>query len=781
MAAMLSADEPWPGLASFDEDDSGFFRGRAGETAELLRLVCRAPLTVLFGRSGLGKTSLLKAGLFPVLRASDRLPVYLRIDHAAAAPPPREQVRRALLAECAAHRVEAALPGAEAGLWAMFHRRDTEFWSARNRPVRPVLVFDQFEEVFTLGEIDEGARARSAAFLAELADLVEGRPPASVKEALEHDPAAASGYAFRRAALDIVLSFREDFLAEIEGLKARMPSLMQNRLRLLPMDGHQAHAVITGAGGALVDDAVARRILRLAWKNEPEPPVEPEAFGRLEIDPALLSVVCSELNHQRRAAGLERITPALLQGADRAILAGFYERALAGLAAPVRTFVEDELITDRGFRDSHDWDDALLLPGVDAAALELLIQRRLLRAEERHGRRRVELAHDVLTRVVMASRDRRRAREAEAALAAREAAALALQRRNRRIGGLVLAGIVLMLASAAGAGWMALRARDASKALSEAVVETRKVAQQAADAERRAAQSTAEAAEQQRLAAEATAAAQAERARADEAKARAAEAEAKAERQAEVAREETKKAEAAVRAAAESQKLAVGLQARVQELEQQFSARSASRLPAAAPAGPTPSGAEPPPAAAPAMTTAQLSTIMPRATPEAIALWIGPLNRAMGAYGITTPQRRAAFLAQVAHETGELRFLQELWGPTAAQLRYDPPGDLAQRLGNTEPGDGQRYRGRGLIQIAGRANYRRYGELLGLDLEGRPDQAATPEAASLIAALLWSLSGANQSADAGDFSAVTRRINGGLNGLADREAYYRRAKQAFGI
>ena len=105
----LDRDNPWPGLAPFDERDRTFFHGRDAEAAELLRLVRREPLTVLFGRSGLGKTSLLKAGLFPALRDEDFLPVYVRLDHAEAAPPLVEQVLRELQAACGAQCTELKL------------------------------------------------------------------------------------------------------------------------------------------------------------------------------------------------------------------------------------------------------------------------------------------------------------------------------------------------------------------------------------------------------------------------------------------------------------------------------------------------------------------------------------------------------------------------------------------------------------------------------------------------------------------------------------------------
>jgi len=456
----LNSKEPWPGLAWFEEADQPFFRGRADETAELLRLVRREPLTVLFGRSGLGKTSLLKAGLFPALRSEELLPVYVRLEHAIAAPPLRDQVWQALAAACGNETTQTSKPLPAEELWTYFHRRDAEFWSQLNRPVLPVIVFDQFEEIFTLGEFGESLAQRSAEFLAELADLVENRPPASVKKLLEQDPSAASKYEFRRATVKLVLSFREDFLAEIEQLKPQMPSLMINRLRLLPMNGTQAYAVITEAGSSLVADEDARRLLQLAWKNTPDPPVNPAEFPQMEIDPALLSVVCRELNSKRLAAQppLHRITADLMRGADRKILKGFYERGMEGLDPRVSIFVEEELITQQGYRDSRDWEDAQAKPGVTSEALEQLVRRRLLRADERQGRRRLELTHDVLAKVVMESRDQRRAdirakeQEEEQRKAAEERQRKEERRKNKErlfvlgfAGSLVVAGVMTSL------------------------------------------------------------------------------------------------------------------------------------------------------------------------------------------------------------------------------------------------------------------------------------------------------------------------------------------------
>ena len=112
------------------------------------------------------------------------------------------------------------------------------------------------------------------------------------------------------------------------------------------------------------------------------------------------------------------------------------------------------------------------------------------------------------------------------------------------------------------------------------------------------------------------------------------------------------------------------------------------------------------------LTDAQLAAIMPNMPAARRALFLPALNQTMQAYTISNRLRAAAFLGQIAHESGEFRFMEELWGPTTQQKRYEPPSDLATRLGNTQPGDGKRYKGRGPIQITGRNNYAACGAAL---------------------------------------------------------------------
>lgn len=160
--------------------------------------------------------------------------------------------------------------------------------------------------------------------------------------------------------------------------------------------------------------------------------------------------------------------------------------------------------------------------------------------------------------------------------------------------------------------------------------------------------------------------------------------------------------------------------------------------------------------------------------------WQPYLHPACVLFSIDSPKRLAAFLAQIGHESGRLVYVRELWGPTAAQTRYEGRLDL----GNIYPGDGKRFMGRGLIQTTGRANYRAtrdglFAFLMDVpDFEASPADLEQPEWAALSAAWYWYDRNLNALADVGDFKGITLKINGGLNGYADRLALYEAATRA---
>jgi predicted chitinase len=169
------------------------------------------------------------------------------------------------------------------------------------------------------------------------------------------------------------------------------------------------------------------------------------------------------------------------------------------------------------------------------------------------------------------------------------------------------------------------------------------------------------------------------------------------------------------------------------------------------------------------LTDDELRQIMPNCPAQKRADYLPFIQQAMQEFDITSYLRETAFLAQLAHESAELRYMEEIASGAAYEGRAS--------LGNTQPGDGKRFKGRGPIQLTGRANYTRYGQLLGLDLVNNPTIAATKEVGFRIAGQFWKLNGLNELADQQKFETITRRINGGINGLADRIKYYERAKK----
>jgi putative chitinase len=183
--------------------------------------------------------------------------------------------------------------------------------------------------------------------------------------------------------------------------------------------------------------------------------------------------------------------------------------------------------------------------------------------------------------------------------------------------------------------------------------------------------------------------------------------------------------------------------------------------------------------------------------------WLGPLEEVFAKYAISTPQRQACFIGQCAHESNNFRILEENLNYSAARLmavwpsRF-PNADVAEQyannpeklaekvyghradLGNTEDGDGFRFHGRGIVQLTGRSLYANCGSGIGVDLIGNPNWLVDPQYAALSAGWFWNKKGLNDLADANDIETMTKRINGGLNGLDDRKAKIAKALSVLG-
>ena len=407
-AARLDPQHPWPGLGSYDEYGSEFFSGRTAEALDLAQMIRLWGAVVLSGESGLGKTSLLRAGVFPKLRELGFFPIYIRLLHAPDAPPYGRQVIDRVIEECRSRpdMEPPVLPEAGESAWTWLHREDVEFWNSRNQLMTPVLVFDQFEEIFTRGA-ENRRRSESEAFFAELADIAENRRP----DELPAGCGTAQNYR-------VVLSLRKEYLSELEVcLGPRMPSALQNRFHLAPLSLESALEVVRrpaepgqllepGAEMAIVTAVSGLRINREIGGTLSSPDIG----GNTRIEPALLCLLCSELNSERLRLQQDRISTSLVEARGGDIIEGFYERALADFPAEVQRMVET-LVTPNGQRLSRAEEEVLAMPGITPEILRELTEndrKRLLRRDRGLGGiPTLELVHDCLAPIVARHREER--------------------------------------------------------------------------------------------------------------------------------------------------------------------------------------------------------------------------------------------------------------------------------------------------------------------------------------------------------------------------------------
>lgn len=452
----LNPESPWLGLRAFTEFAKDYFFGRDTELNDLNDRIMAKPLTILFGQSGLGKSSLVQAGLAPRLRSSGYLPIYIRFDHAVEAVSIEEQVLDSLTLSLhssgrgdIAERIAEFLSKNEgkfdksSELWLLFHDPSIGLISSKKnteeRPVRLVFIIDQFEEIFTLGERKE-RKEISDRFRDTLAAMVENRPPASLRKELENNDDLAEKIDYRTHASRFLLILREDFLHILERWKRSIPSMMSNRVELRMLNGPQAFMAVVRPGRlrvgkpAIISDEVGEAIVRFVAGQTDDVPL-----SQIDAVPPLLSLVCAELNEQRQATNELQITNAQFKGRSIDILEGFYDRSFALDSHDMQTnqprdisralkrakqLIEDRLITPDGYRENisyesiakdllQDSDGEPISPSIAKSVLDGLVERRLLTVEERLGVRRVELTHDILTAIVKSSRDKRHEEESQ--------------------------------------------------------------------------------------------------------------------------------------------------------------------------------------------------------------------------------------------------------------------------------------------------------------------------------------------------------------------------------
>jgi hypothetical protein len=324
----LTSDHPWPGAAAYQSSDRNFFYGRKRETEELLRLIQRDVLTLVIGAAGVGKTSLIQAGLLPALTDGEWLPIVPKLDWSAKPPasdapdvapetimPNGNSLSRTLIDTLLSAATERQLTSPEAKpgetLWEFFHRAGNRWWSSRQRVVTPIIIIDDLESVFTIASQNATAERQAAEFLKQLSQLAANRPPNRLAIRLEKGGVSESAYDFEPVPLRIVLVIREEFASQLIRLRILFPTLRRSELRIEPFTTSQARDVLMrGAlqSSLMSDAALDATVAHLASSRG--------ATG--DVSPSQLSILAHSLALARTDRGAQQITPEFLPKADRA-------------------------------------------------------------------------------------------------------------------------------------------------------------------------------------------------------------------------------------------------------------------------------------------------------------------------------------------------------------------------------------------------------------------------------------------------------------------------------
>jgi len=396
----LRDQRPFLGLRSFEEKNKSQFGGRDKEIKELFGLDENSVLTVIFGKSGIGKTSLIKAGLIPELQQNFYFPIYVRIDYSSSRTP-LEQVKKVVY-----DKMKERDPGVseigDATLWEYFHNVNL-----LDDLFTPVLILDQFEEIFTLGEGKTNVRE----LLIQLADLAENRIPLKVQaEYQKLNRTVPTHYA--ELPYRVVLSLREDYLARLEELKKYMPSIMNSRFRVVQMTVLKAMDAAIKPGKGLIDEKVAKEIIKkmpgvvksdfdVSAKMEP-------GRSKLKVEPFLLSLICDRINEKRIEKKLKKITLNLVSDFNVTdVIYSFYNETITPYGENVERAIENCLLTEGGFRKLQAMEEFQLQYEISDEVVDQLVDARILRKETRDGVEYLELIHDVLAPIIKGKRSKR--------------------------------------------------------------------------------------------------------------------------------------------------------------------------------------------------------------------------------------------------------------------------------------------------------------------------------------------------------------------------------------
>lgn len=400
---------PWKGLNFYKEGE--ILYGRNKEINSLAQYVINNTQTVLYGRSGIGKSSIINAGVYPIARMEGLYPVGLRLKHE-----PEvsyiEQIKDAFN-ESGIGIKELVQPvlETEETLWEYLHRHSF-FNKTSGEEVRPLIVFDQFEEIFTLQQNE----SKKKSFFSELADLINEVTPQYIADAtnkvstVNDNVDIKNGFSLdlgndeednrpgyvKGSRFNLLFCIREDFLSYLERYTSYIPAMKSNRFPLQPINEEQAAEIIMKPREGLVSQEVATLIIeKITGKNDFKLDGTPE----IEVDAAVLSLYLSHL-YIKKGPKKNEITAGLVDEFGDDIIKEFYEDAVSSLPENEVNKLEERLLTCDGRRNNVSRSD-ILKEGVSKTVLKTLVEKKkLLRQFSYQDDIRVEFMHDILCPIV---------------------------------------------------------------------------------------------------------------------------------------------------------------------------------------------------------------------------------------------------------------------------------------------------------------------------------------------------------------------------------------------
>ncbi|MCJ8274213.1 MAG: hypothetical protein MJK04_33055, partial [Psychrosphaera sp.] len=387
------------------EHDRLIFFGREQESKLLFHKILSNKLLVMFAKSGIGKTSLLNIGVSHPLRDHDFIPLSIRLND------PKQPLLDAVYAKIDDIAEQQQLDfhaGDKSRLWHYFNT--VEFWSSEDKLLTPVLIFDQFEELFTL----HSPQARQS-FITQLAELTKNKIPKAIKQSSSDS---------QLPNVKIVIAIREDYLAFLDELSREIPEILHNRFRLQPLNRQSAqHAIEAPAAleSPLIStptfsyhlDAVTQMLDFLCMRHE-----RGKVIATDEVESFQLQLLCGHLEELVEKKTGERIIEAADLGGEEGMrqeLKLFYERQVSSFnlfstRRKVRKLCEKGLISSKHNRLSLAQEEIEKDFQLSAESLNVLVKTRLLRTEPRLGSVHYELSHDTLVKPIMEAKRKRKNR-----------------------------------------------------------------------------------------------------------------------------------------------------------------------------------------------------------------------------------------------------------------------------------------------------------------------------------------------------------------------------------